>query len=1220
MKKPFAFVLTLALMVVSVLPGVRPVPSYTALASALLPPTISTPLPASEEPEAGSEPSHALPLPGDLPPEVEEARARQAMEAVLEKYLQHFAPDREAGPIEVTLDGDWAYGVAPSQGRVDAFGGPTHILAHRLPQGLWQALMPSEEGLYLQWVDAMPERLISGGDKVQLRAQAAEADALRQPRPTSAAPTLSVEGISNELVEFFPRLLQPPVMPIPRIQQSVSFADTAVSLLSSVSIPYISQYQGQNTQNHDCGPASGAMVLQAYGKRPDGLTDRDWVVQVRSHSGNSSGDLNFSQLEAAISWYQVGSTEIPPTLSPPPDAQMQEMKNALAANKPVIALVHGATLGRGSAYGDHFVVVRGFSDDGQSVYVNDPDYRSPCPPDWLECGGEVTWSYSNFRQACYDAQYGPYGIIIGDGLGGGTCSAPSLIEPADGAVLGSHTITFRWNAVSGCTFNGYTFRVCTSPDVDNLSNCFIDTGEAGTQRTETITGRDNQDLYWGVRAANAPGGASWAVRRFRIEPGSPPPSCNPNADQVALYDDPNRNNGGSCVTLDVGNYPNPGTLGSLGNDVASSIKVGGNVQAILCENDNYQGRCETFTSDDGNLGDNYIGDNAVSSAKVQWRTQGPPAPTLQSPSNGSDHTERAIFTLVWNSAAGATEYYAEYWGGPDGTLNSGWQGGTSWFVGSQSAGYTYSWHVKARNSIGQSGWSSTWTFTVKPLAPSLLHAQTASCSQVNLHWMDNSGSEEGYKIYRNGAYAGQVGANATSYQDTGLSENTGYSYYVKAFRGSIESDASNTVNITTPPCAPPNCNPNADQIALFVDSNYGGQCVVKNIGEYPNPGSIGLPNDSISSVKIGGNVEAILCRDDDYGGGCETFINDDPNLSDNSIGNDQVSSAKVKQRVQPPAAPTLQSPGNGSSFNEGQDIVLSWSDTGDEYYGEVWGGPAGTTPFGWQSGTSKNIGSQWAGYTYSWHVKARNSAGESGWSSTWIFTVKPAAPSNLSAQAVSCSEINLQWNDNSGNEEGYKIYRNGSYVGQVGANTTSYQDAGLNENTSYSYYVRAFRGSVQSSASNTVNITTPPCAPPQPDLMPSQWGGWQYPVVPSSITGTSEVNTLYAGYPTYIDWGLTNAGDTSTGGNTYGALYIDDVRIGYYDFGDVRVGATWAFFDWVETVDTPGWHTLKSVADPDNLIDESDEGNNVFQRAFYWTATAPSVRYRIYLPLVRGHE
>jgi len=96
---------------------------------------------------------------------------------------------------------------------------------------------------------------------------------------------------------------------------------------------------------------------------------------------------------------------------------------------------------------------------------------------------------------------------------------------------------------------------------------------------------------------------------------------------------------------------------------------------------------------------------------------------------------------------------------------------------------------------------------------------------------------------------------------------------------------------------PPDCNPNADQIALFVDLNYGGQCVVKGIGDYANPSAIGLPNDSISSVKVGGNVEAILCEHDDFAGTCEAFTGDDANLGDNSIGEDSVSSVKVQPSV-----------------------------------------------------------------------------------------------------------------------------------------------------------------------------------------------------------------------------------------------------------------------------------------------------------------------------------
>lgn len=103
-------------------------------------------------------------------------------------------------------------------------------------------------------------------------------------------------------------------------------------------------------------------------------------------------------------------------------------------------------------------------------------------------------------------------------------------------------------------------------------------------------------------------------------------------------------------------------------------------------------------------------------------------------------------------------------------------------------------------------------------------------------------------------------------------------------------------NSSPPPTPTPDCNPNADQIALYVDANYGGQCTTKGVGDYTNPGAIGLPNDAISSIKVGGNVKATLCRDDNYGGVCEVFTTDDANLGDNGLGDNQVSSVKVESR------------------------------------------------------------------------------------------------------------------------------------------------------------------------------------------------------------------------------------------------------------------------------------------------------------------------------------
>ena len=101
------------------------------------------------------------------------------------------------------------------------------------------------------------------------------------------------------------------------------------------------------------------------------------------------------------------------------------------------------------------------------------------------------------------------------------CPAPRL--HAHDYIFTDRTITFRWDDVS-CQHNGFTFRVKTVPDMDSGGETVVDTGEGSTQRTVTFDSRwDNRNLYWSVRAANAPGGASWAAARvFRISPNAPP--------------------------------------------------------------------------------------------------------------------------------------------------------------------------------------------------------------------------------------------------------------------------------------------------------------------------------------------------------------------------------------------------------------------------------------------------------------------------------------------------------------------------------------------------------------------------------------------------------------------------------------------------------------------------------------------------------------------------
>lgn len=255
----------------------------------------------------------------------------------------------------------------------------------------------------------------------------------------------------------------------------------------------------------------------------------------------------------------------------------------------------------------------------------------------------------------------PYDLLTStntpnEGGGGDSCSAPSLTEPSNNATLATRTITFKWNSVSGCQFNGYTFRICSFSPVSIIFNCFVDEFVSGTQRTHTISNHDNMDLYWGVTAANAPNGAAWAERKFRIDPdgGGTGDTCSSNEapahDEVILFDEPSYGEG-PCAKLRVGEYDN---LGEYSMDKkTSSVRVGSDVDVTLFTELDFDGDSETFENDHGNLDDNSdVGKNEARSAKVTWENDDPggncsnPGPSQAVLFDGEDYENACIVLEV----------------------------------------------------------------------------------------------------------------------------------------------------------------------------------------------------------------------------------------------------------------------------------------------------------------------------------------------------------------------------------------------------------------------------------------------------------------------------------------------------------------------------------------------------------------------------------------------
>ena len=225
-------------------------------------------------------------------------------------------------------------------------------------------------------------------------------------------------------------------------------------------------------------------------------------------------------------------------------------------------------------------------------------------------------------------------------------------------------------------------------------------------------------------------------------------------------------------------------------------------------------------------------------------------------------------------------------------------------------------------------------------------------------------------------------------------------------------------------CAPPPlaCIPGDNQVALFTETDYFGDCLVFGIGNYPDSSFLGkIGNNNIDSILVGSNVLATLYLNDNYAGRGDTFDQNDSSLNDNLVQNDQVSSFKVSARNQSPSAPTtLVAPLNEAIFPGGSSLSLVWLD------------PGGSTQFQTQlqpPGSVNPVYSPWLADplwqldaitlvpgTYTWKARARNCPDiscRSPWSVTQTFTVTtpPTPPATIVAPFFDNAEINSSnWN------------------------------------------------------------------------------------------------------------------------------------------------------------------------------------------------------------------
>lgn len=295
-----------------------------------------------------------------------------------------------------------------------------------------------------------------------------------------------------------------------------------------------------------------------------------------------------------------------------------------------------------------------------------------------------------------------------------------------------------------------------------------------------------------------------------------------------------------------------------------------------------------------------------------------------------------------------------------------------------------------------------------PAAPSALTAQTVSQTEIQLTWTDNSSNESSFQVERatgTGAFAQvqTLAAGATGVRITGLTAATAYSFRVRAANTAGSSAYSNTASATTSAA----------------------------------PTGTGLP------------------------------------AAPSGLVAQAVSSSEIQLTW-------------GDNSNNEESFRVEQA-TGTGAFAQVQTLAAGTT--------SVRITGLAASTAYSFRVRAANIAGTSAYSNTGSATTSaattgtdggPAAPTNLVAQAISTTEIQLTWQDNATNEDNYRVEQliNGVFtqISQRAPNATSYTIIGLAQATPYTFRVRAKNVVGYSTYSNEASATTQGGTPPPAGL------------------------------------------------------------------------------------------------------------------------------------------
>ena len=320
----------------------------------------------------------------------------------------------------------------------------------------------------------------------------------------------------------------------------------------------------------------------------------------------------------------------------------------------------------------------------------------------------------------------------------------------------------------------------------------------------------------------------------------------------------------------------------------------------------------------------------------------------------------------------------------------------------------------------------------------------------------------------------------------GLTPSTQYQFQLVSYRGTLNAGAvfgglSNVVSATTPSGSTPDASAPTTPAGLTATAVSSSQINLSWAASTDNVGVAGY------RIYRGGNQIATSATTNYSNTGLSPSTAYSYTVSAyDAAGNNSSQSSSVSATTLAAAdttGPTISSVAASSVTSSGATITWTTNENSDSQveYGLTSSYGSNTTlSASMVTSHSQSLSGLSAGTLYHYRARSKDASGNLSYSGDYTFTTgsapdtsPPTNPNNLTATAVSSSQINLSWaasTDNVG-VAGYRIYRGGNQIATSA--TTNYSNTGLSPSTAYSYTVSAYDAAGNnSSQSSSVSATT----------------------------------------------------------------------------------------------------------------------------------------------------